>query len=134
LTVSRSNARTLRKVVPIAQCREAGGITVALSALELYEGGEGVLRYLISHDPKKAFEYGGPEPEVEIRDGSGRLYGWGLEGYGGGEGETEGTLEVFDLPDSGDLEVRVLRVVRTGPPDGAVGEAREGPWEFRLSL
>jgi hypothetical protein len=54
--VSQSNARTLRKVVPIAQRREAGGITVALSALELYEGGEGILRYLISHDPKTAFE------------------------------------------------------------------------------
>ena len=132
--MSRSNARTLQKVVPIAQRREAGGITVALSALELYEGGEGVLRYLISHDPKEAFEYGGPEPEMEIRDGSGRLYGWGLEGYSGGGGEEEGALEVFDLPESGDLEVKVVRVVRTEPPDGAVSEAREGPWEFRLSL
>lgn len=128
------NASTLRKVVPIAQRREAGGITVALSALELYEGGEGVLRYLISHDPETAFEHGAPEPEMEIRDDSGRRYGWGLEGYSGGPGETEGTLEVFDLPDSGDLEVTVARVVSTEPPDGAVSEAREGPWEFRLSL
>jgi hypothetical protein len=132
--MSRSNALTLRKVVPIAQRREAGGITVALSALELYEGGEGILRYLISHDPKAAFEDGGPEPEMEVRDGSGRRYGWGLEGYSGGPGETEGTLEVLDLPDSGDLEIRVVRVVRTEPSEGAVSEAREGPWEFRLSL
>jgi hypothetical protein len=131
--MSRSNARTLRKVVPIAQRREVGGITVALSALELYEGGEGVLRYLVSHDPA-AFEDGGPEPEIEIRDSSGRSYGWGLDGYGGGPGETEGTLEVYDLPDSGDLEVTVVRVVGTEPPDGAVSEAHEGPWEFRLSL
>lgn len=132
--MSRSNARTLRKVVPIAQRREAGGITVALSALEIYEGGEGVLRYLISHDPKTAFQNGGPEPEMEIRDGSGRRYGWWLEGYSGNPGEEEGTLGVFDLPDSGDLEIRVVRVVSTEPPDGAVSEAREGPWVFRLSL
>lgn len=131
--MSRSNACTLRKVVPIAQRREAGGVTVALSALELYEGGEGVLRYLVSHDPA-AFEDGGPHPEMEIRDGSGRSYGWGLDGYGGGPGETEGTLEISDLPDTGDLEVRVARMVRTEPQDGAVVEAREGPWEFRLSL
>jgi hypothetical protein len=132
--MSRSNARTLKKVVPIAQGREARGITVALSALELYEGGGGVLRYLISHDAKGAFEYGGPEPEVEIRDALGNHYGWNLEGYSGGDGEEEGTLEVFDLPDSGDLEVVVTRVVRTEPPEGAVSEARDGPWEFRLSL
>ena len=132
--MSRSNARTLRKVVPIAQRREAGGITVALSALELYEGGEGILRYLISYDPKAAFEDGGPEPEMEVRDGSGRRYGWGLEGYSGGPGETEGTLKVLDLPDSGDLKIRVLRVVRTEPPEGSVSEAREGRWELRLWL
>ena len=132
--MSRSNARTLRKVVPIAQRREADGITIALSALELYEGGGGILRYLISHDPKRAFEYGGPEPEVEIRDASGNRYGWDLEGYSGGDGEEEGALGVFDLPDSGDLEIRVVRLVRTESPDGRVSEARRGPWEFRLSL
>jgi len=132
--MSRSSARTLRKVIPIAQGREAGGITVALSALELYEGGGGVLLYLISYNPEGAFEFGGPEPEVEIRDASGNRYGWSLDGYSGGDGEEEGTLEVFDFQDSGDLEVMVTRVVRTEPPDGAVSEAREGPWEFHLSL
>lgn len=132
--MSRSNARTLRKVVPIAQRRDAGGITVALSALELYEGGGGILRYLVSHDPKTAFVDGAPEPEMEIRDGSGHLYGWGIEGYSGNPGEEEGTLEVFDLPGSGDLEIRVVRVVSTEPPDGTISEAHEGPWEFRLSL
>ena len=131
--MSRSNARTLQKVVPIAQRREAGGITVALSALELYEGGEGILRYLISHDPEAAFEGGGPEPEMEVRDGLGRRYGWGPEGYSGGPGETEGTLRLVDLPDSGDLAGRVVRVVRTEPTDAAVSEGREGPWGLRLS-
>ena len=74
--MSRGNARTLRKVIPIAQKREAGGITIALSALELYEGGGGILRYLISHDPQKVFKdpfKGGLEPEIEVQDGSGRL-------------------------------------------------------------
>lgn len=132
--MSLGNARTLRKVIPIAQRREANGITVALSALELYEGGGGILRYMISHDPRTAFQGRASEPEMEVRDGSGRRYGWDLEGYSGGPGETEGTLVVFDLPDSGDLEIMVARVVDTEPPDGAISEAHEGPWEFRLSL
>ena len=125
--MSRGTARTVGKGVPFAKTPEAGGITVALSALELYEGGGGILRYLVSHDPKTAFVDGAPELEVEIRDGSGRRYGWGLEGYSGSPGEEEGTLEVFDLPGSGDLEIRVVRVVSTEPPDGTISEAREGP-------
>ena len=129
--MSRSNACTLRKVVPIAQRREAGGVTVALSTLELYEGGEGVLRYLVSHDPT-VFE--GGDPELEIRDASGRHYGWDLEGNSGVPGEEEGTLRLFDLPDSGEIEVAVVRLVCTEGPEGAVVEALEGPWEFRLSL
>lgn len=135
--MSRGNARTLRTVVPIAQKCEAGGLTVALSALELYEDGKGILRYLISHDPQTSFKdpfKGSPEPEIEVQDGSGRYYGWGLDGYSGGDGVTEGTLEIYDLPISGDLEIKVVRVVSTEPPEGAVSEAHEGPWEFRLSL
>lgn len=135
--MSRGNARTLRKVIPIAQKREADGITIALSALELYEGGEGILRYLISHDPQTVFKdpfKGSPEPEIEAQDGSGRYYGWGLDGYSGGEGETEGTLQAYELPRSGDLEITIVRVVSTEPPEGAVSEAHEGPWEFHLSL
>lgn len=132
--MSRGNANTLRQVVPIAQSREVGGITVALSALELYEDGGGILRYLISYDPQTVFEDGGLEPEIEARDGSGNSYGWGLDGYSGGDGEEEGTLEMYDLPDSGELEIRVARVVSTEPPDGAVSESREGPWNFHISL
>lgn len=135
--MSRGNARTLRKVIPVAQRREAGSIMVALSALELYEGGEGILRYLISHDPHTVFEdpfKGSPEPEIEVQDASGRYYGWGLDGSSGGDGETEGTLEIFDLPGSGDIQIKVMRVVSTEPPEGDVSEAHEGPWEFHLSL
>ena len=76
--MSRGNASTLRKVVPIAQKHEAGGITVALSALELYDGAEGVLRYLISFGPQTALEdpsKGNPEPEIEVQDRSGRTDG-----------------------------------------------------------
>lgn len=135
--MSRGNARTLRKVIPIAQKREAGGITIALSALELYEGGGGILRYLISHDPQKVFKdpfKGGLEPEIEVQDGSGRCYGWLPDGYSGGAGETEGTLQIFELPRSGDLRITVVWVVGTEPPEGAVSEAHEGPWKFHLSL
>lgn len=135
--MSGGNARTLRKVIPIAQKRVAGGITVALSALELYEAGEGILRYLISHDPQTSFKdpfNGGPEPEIEVQDGSGHHYGWEPDGSSGGDGETEGTLEMFDLPSSGELQIRVVRVISTEPPEGAVSEAHEGPWEFHFSL
>ena len=110
---------------------------VALSALELYEGGEGILRYLISYEPQTSFKdpfKGSPEPEIEVRDGSGRYYGWRLDGSSGGDGETEGTLEIFDLPRSGELEIIVVRVVSTESPDGNVNESHEGPWEFHLSL
>lgn len=69
--MSQGNALTLRKVLPIAQKREADGITVALSALELYEGGEGILRYLISYDPQTVAKDGAPEPEMEMQDGAG---------------------------------------------------------------
>lgn len=135
--MSRGNARSLRKVVPIAQKREVGDIVVALSALELYEGGKGILRYLISHDPQTAFKdpfSGSPEPEIEVQDDSGLYYGWGLDGSGGGDGETEGTLEMYDLPESGELQIRVMRVISMEPPEGAVDESHQGPWEFRLSL
>lgn len=77
-TVRRGNANTLRVVIPIAEKREVGGITVALSALEIYEDGGGILRYLISYDPRTVFAdrfRGSPEPEIEVRDGSGRSYG-----------------------------------------------------------
>lgn len=135
--MSRGNARTLRKVVPVAQKHEAGGIAVALSVLELYHGGSGILRYLISHDPQTAFGDlfgGGPEPEVEVQDGSGRRYEWVPGGSGGADGEMEGALQIFGLPGFGELEIRVLRVVSTEPPQRTVSEAHEGPWEFRVSL
>jgi hypothetical protein len=135
--VSRGNDCTLSRVVHIAQNiaqkREAHGITVALSALELYEGGKGILRYLISYDPRTIFE-DAPEPEIEMRDGSSRHYRWSLDGYSGGDGETEGTLQTFDLPDSGEFEIRVVRLVRTEPPEGDISEVHAGPWEFHLSF
>lgn len=65
---------------------------------------------------------------------SGRSYGWSLDGYGSGDGETEGTLQTFDLPDSGEFEIRVVRLVSTEPPDGEINATHEGPWEFHLSF
>lgn len=135
--MSQGNARTLRKVVPIAQKREVRGIMVTLSALELYHGGDGILRYLISHDPQTAFNdrFGRSlEPEIEAHDYHGNYYGWSPVASGGGDGETEGTLELEGLPSSGELEIRVVRVVSTEAPDRAVSEAHEGPWEFSLSV
>lgn len=46
----RASARNLDPVVPIGQRRTVGEVTVALTSLELFGEGVGVLRYRISYD------------------------------------------------------------------------------------
>jgi hypothetical protein len=132
----RAAARNLDRVVPIAQRQTVGEVTVALASLELFGEGLGVLRYRISYE-EGMFEsgYGIPEPEFVIRDGSGRELSWSPQGSGGSDIETDGEVEVRDLPESGDLEVEVTRLVF----DEEAGEevetdSCEGPWTFRFSV
>lgn len=42
----------LMKVVPIAQRSSTAGVTITLRSLEIYEGGHGLLGYLVSHTPR----------------------------------------------------------------------------------
>ncbi len=90
------SALTLTRVVPIAQQSNAAGITVALSALEIHEGGRGLIGYLLSPDSEsrnwdRLIRYS--FPEVRVRDDRGRPYeagvgsaprAWGGHATGGG--------------------------------------------------
>ena len=125
--------------MPVTQRDTVDGITVAIASLELYGEGLGILRWRTSlgeealrRDLDLGFEI--PEPKVEVRDEVGRvLPRWS----GSGADEADGEDQVQELPDTGELEVRVLRLV----PDAYVDEeyledkpSREGPWTFRFTL
>jgi hypothetical protein len=94
----RISARNLERVVSVAQRRTVGEVTVALTSLELFGEGIGVLRYRLSYE-EDMFEggYGIPEPELVVRGGSGRVLSWSPRGNGSSESEAYGEVEVRDL-------------------------------------
>jgi len=137
------SARTLERVVPVAQRRSVGDITVALASLELYGEGLGVLRWRVSlgegafrRDPDLAF--GMFEPDFEMRDDAGRALPWSPRSGGGHDGESDGAAEVFELPEAGEIEVVATRLVADtyGPEGEYEGESpsHEGPWSFRFAI
>jgi hypothetical protein len=133
----------LRRVVPVAQRQADGDVAVAIVSLELYGDGLGVLRWRVSFgddalrtDPDLGF--GIHEPEFEIGDGSGRTLPWWPLNAGAGEREAEGGTGVGNLPDAGELEVEVPRLVadvygREGEHLGNETTYR-GSWSFRFAL
>ena len=136
-------ATTLRRVVPVAQKRHASGLTVALSFLEIHEGNNGFLRFLMRQDrPTRRRALTSPRLELRVRDGSGRTLETREDGGGSSMESSYATLAshasllVFCLPDSGEIEVEVARVVELDE----YGRAREqvpswyGPWTFRLRV
>jgi hypothetical protein len=132
----RASARNLDRVVPIGQRRTVGEVTVALTSLELFGEGVGVLRHRISHDG--GMFYGILEPELVVRDASGRSLPWSPQSSSSSESEADGEVEVRDLPESGELEVEVTRLVSL-EFDEEVGEEVEGnsydgPWAFSFSI
>jgi hypothetical protein len=130
------SARTMERVVPIAQRQTVRENTVSLSSLELHGDGLGVLRYLISQD--EGDWWGIPEPEFILRDGSGRLLPWLPQGAGASDGESDGDVRVEELPDAGELEVEVLRLVfrewSSEREEEEETESCDGPWIFRFSI
>ena len=138
----RASARNLDRVVPIGQRLTVGEIAVALTSLELFGEGLGVLRYRISY-VKELFEGGYgfrdiPMPELVVRDGSGRILPWSPLGAGASDRDADGEVEVRDLPQAGELEVEVTRLV-TLVFDEEVGEevvedSFDGPWLFRFVI
>ncbi len=141
VSFERYDAQALLKVVPIAQRRSAAGITVALSALEIYEGGRSLLRYSVSPDPGTEAGPGGRPvryfvPEVLVRDERGRSYE-ALQGSVRSSGSTaDGELHVVGLPESGtsELEIEVVRLFEELPIAPRRGEHLDGPWIFRFPL
>lgn len=111
-------ATTLRRVVPVAQKRKVSGLTIALSFLEIHEEGNGYLRFLMCQDrPRRWRALTTPRLEVRILDGSGRLLETREDGSGSSMQSSYATLEsdasllVFGLPESGYIDVEILRVV-----------------------
>ncbi|MDP9487236.1 MAG: hypothetical protein M3Q49_15890 [Actinomycetota bacterium] len=136
-------ARTLERVVPIAQRRSVGDITVALASLELFGEGLGVLRWRVSlgdeafrRDPDLGF--GIFEPVFEVRDGTGRALPWSPRSGGASDGESRGEAEVRELPEAGEIEVVATRLVADayGPEGEYEGEgpSHDGPWIFRFAI
>ena len=136
------SARTLERVVPVAQKRTVGDTTVALTSLEMYGEGLGVLRWQVSfgEDALRSnpdFGFGIPEPELEIRDAAGRALPWSPRGSHSGGEEAGGDIEVWDLPESGSLRVVVSRLVADAYANREYhgeGPSFGGPWTFSFSI
>lgn len=137
-----TSARNLERVVPIAQKSAVGDVMVALASLELYGEGVGILQWRVSlgesaFREEPAFGFGIPEPVFEIRAGAGGDLPWSPQGSGASDDEAEGSVRLEGLPETGELEVGVPRLVADAYEDGEYagdGPSYEGPWTFRFSL
>lgn len=135
------SARTLERVVSVAQTRTVRGVAVA--SLEIYGEGVGILHWRASLGEKALRDepdlwYGAAEPVLKVRDGSGRELAWSPGSGGGHNGESGGGAEIWDLPKTGELRVEVVRLaVDAYGPDGdyrGEGASVNGPWSFAFSL
>ena len=133
----RISARNLDRVVPIAQRQTVDAVAVALTSLEYFGKGVGILRYRISYEAGM-FEGEVPMPELVIRDESGRQLPWSLGGGGSGTDEADGEVEVRNLLETGELEVEVTRLVSLvydwEADEEMVEDSYDGPWAFRFSI
>ena len=79
-----------------------------------------------------------PMPELVVRDGSGRELPWSPQAAGSGTGEADGEVEVRDLPETGELEVEVARLVLLvfdeELEEEVVEDSCDGPWIFRFAI
>ena len=137
------SARTLERVVPVAQKRTVGDVTVAISSLEMHGQGACVLRWRISMgegalSAEPDFWFGTPEPEFEILADGDRSLKWSPMGGGMSDGDSDGEAEVWEMPETGELRVTVTRLSADayGPEGDHLGEgaSMDGPWSFRFPL
>jgi hypothetical protein len=137
------SARALERVVPVARKQTVGDVTVALTAMELFGEGVGALRWRVSlgevaYRREPDFGFGIPEPVFEILDDAGRKLPWGPRDVGASDRESDGEIEVRNVPESGELRVEVVRLVADayGPEGEYLGEGAslDGPWRFRFSI
>ena len=118
-----TSALNLERVVPVAQKRAVGDVTVALMSLELYGEGVGVLQWRVSlgesaFQEAPDFGFGIPEPVFEIRDRAGGGLPWSPQHSGASDAEAEGSVRVEGLPETGELAVEVPRLVADAYEDG----------------
>jgi hypothetical protein len=62
---------------------------------------------------------------------------WSLRGAGTSDGEADGEARVEELPDGGELEIMVARLISDAYWDREYqghGSGYDGPWSFRFSL
>lgn len=128
-------ARNLNRVVAIGAKETVEGITVALTAFEVYENDNGILRYLISFDPGGVRSFSAlPKPHIEVVDESGNsLPANPFEG-GASERNANGLVQVAGLPASGNLRVQILRIFSTKFITDVEGPTWDGPWVFDFGL
>ena len=137
-----TSALNLERVVPVAQKRAVGDVTVAMMSLELYGEGVGVLQWRVSlgesaFQEAPDFGFGIPEPVFEIRDRAGGDLPWSPQHSGASDAEAEGSVRVEGLPETGELAVEVPRLVADAYEDGEYtgdGPSCEGPWVFRFPI
>ena len=134
------NALALDRVIAISQKRSSSGLTVALTAMEVYGHVGGLLRYLISKDVEEDPDLAGFLPIGLIataKDRAGRPYEiFDRGGPSAVKGSTEGALEVPIGGAAEELTVTVTAVVglEVGPIRRGGGLTREGSWAFHFSV
>jgi hypothetical protein len=72
--------------------------------------------------------------ELVVRDESGRELPWSLQGSSNSTDEADGEVEVRDLPETGELEVEVARLVSLAFDEEVVEDSHDGPWTFRFAI
>ena len=133
------SARTLNRVVSIARREKVGGISVALTSLELFERGPGVLRWRVSLTENapddNEFDYGGiPHPAFIVRDAAGRTLRWSHRSSGSGGGESDGEIEVENLPNRGEISVEIPRLTSEPWREALAHRTYDGPWSFSFEV
>jgi hypothetical protein len=74
-----------------------------------------------------------PETELVIGDGSGRQLPWSLQGASS-DSETDGEVEICDLPETGELEVEETSLVSLVYGEEVAEDPYEGPWIFPFTI
>lgn len=128
-------AQTLMRVVPIGAKESVGGITVTLTALEIYLNGNGILRYLVHQDSesRRTFKVV-PGPHIEVEDESSRSLPVQLSEGSASERTASGLLQVAELPESGNLTVRILRIAGSKSFFDVEDFAWQEPWTFEFRI
>ncbi|MGA3057079.1 MAG: hypothetical protein ABSE70_03415 [Candidatus Limnocylindrales bacterium] len=131
MRVAGVDAGVLRRVIPLGDAVEAGGVRVELVALEIRD--DGAIATLVSHT-RPPVGNTGHFVEATVSDDAGTAYvaaGQGTGGSGLGTGRYEIRLAPAPLAGAVTLILRVEAFLDPFP--GPAVELR-GPWEFRIAL